>query len=275
MRRINVKTIERVVAPATFGPAPDLRWLEIAQLVIDPAYQRELGRRNIEHIRKIASKFDWRLFSCVIVSPVAGGSFAIVDGQHRTHAAALLGIEMVPCQVIQAEAGMQAKAFAAINGSTIGVSPLARYKAALASGDVEAQRIREATEKARCRVLFSPKSQREVKPGETVAYAAVAKIVKAMGVDDAAFLFECARLMVNRNGIYLRAELLTALSGLLTFEKPSWRHNPALRLACSRLDQERLVAEARKFASEAGEPVWNCLCGMLLSTLEEELDNAP
>ena len=40
------------------------------------------------HLRRIAEQFDWRLFAPVIVAPIEGGLFAVIDGQHRTHAAA-------------------------------------------------------------------------------------------------------------------------------------------------------------------------------------------
>ena len=136
-----------VTPPATFGPAPDLRWIEISQLVVDPAYQRDLNRHSFKHISQIAERFDWRLFSAVIVSPIAGGMFAIVDGQHRTTAAAACGITSVPCQIIQADAGQQARAFEAINGKVIAVSTLQRYRAALAAGDPEAARIKALTER--------------------------------------------------------------------------------------------------------------------------------
>src|SRR5437868_11859154 len=87
----------KVTAPRDIGPAPDLRWLPIDRLVIDDSYQRPIafaGRRNIN---AIANAFDWRRFSPVIVAPVEGGSYAIVDGQHRTTAAAAIGITSVPC----------------------------------------------------------------------------------------------------------------------------------------------------------------------------------
>jgi ParB-like chromosome segregation protein Spo0J len=36
----------------------------------------------------------------VVVSPVERGKFAIIDGQHRTTSAAILGVECVPCQIV-------------------------------------------------------------------------------------------------------------------------------------------------------------------------------
>src|ERR1700693_5195445 len=77
-----------------------LQWLKITDLVVDPAYQRPIvgkGRRNVD---RIARAFSWSCFAPVVVSPVEGGKFAIIDGQHRTTAAALVGFDSVPCQVV-------------------------------------------------------------------------------------------------------------------------------------------------------------------------------
>ena len=57
------------------------------------------------------------IFAPVIVAPVEGGQFAIVDGQHRTTAAMLRGQKTVPCQVVQTDRARQAAAYAAVNGN--------------------------------------------------------------------------------------------------------------------------------------------------------------
>jgi ParB-like chromosome segregation protein Spo0J len=56
---------------------------------------------------------------------VEGGRFAIIDGQHRTTSAAILGIETVPCQIVIAEQTEQAAAFKAINGTITPISQMA------------------------------------------------------------------------------------------------------------------------------------------------------
>jgi ParB-like nuclease domain len=73
------------------GPAPFLEWIETDKLVVDVTYQREIGRRGATNVNQIAENFDWSKFAPVIVAPVEGGQFAIVDGQHRTTAAILRG----------------------------------------------------------------------------------------------------------------------------------------------------------------------------------------
>src|SRR5947209_9982384 len=130
MRRISTEGFER---PASLdpGPAPMLQWLRIDDLVLDPSYQRPIvgkGRRNVD---LIARDFSWSCFAPVVVSPIEGGKFAIIDGQHRTTAAKLVGLESVPCQVVIAARDEQARAFKAINGLTTPISRMALHAAAL------------------------------------------------------------------------------------------------------------------------------------------------
>jgi hypothetical protein len=75
------------------GPAPQLLWIEIKDLVIDPSYQRHIGKRGAANIRQIAENFDWSKFAPVIIAPIEGGQYAVVDGQHRTTAALLRCLE--------------------------------------------------------------------------------------------------------------------------------------------------------------------------------------
>ena len=94
MRAISTEGFEPIRDRAD-DPAPILQWIKISDLVVDPAYQRPIfgeGRRNVD---RIARNFRWSYFAPVVISPIEGGSFAIIDGQHRTTAAALLGIESV------------------------------------------------------------------------------------------------------------------------------------------------------------------------------------
>lgn len=117
-RAIETRGYAKLKVPNTFGNVPRLEWLSISQLVVDPEYQREIsyvGRKNIRHI---AEHFNWSMFGTVMVAAIGGSQFAIVDGQHRATAAALCGIEKVPCQIVDALRGEQAAAFRAINGNT-------------------------------------------------------------------------------------------------------------------------------------------------------------
>src|ERR1700759_4472369 len=143
MRPISTEGFAR---PSSISPGavPMLQWLKIEDLVVDPAYQRPIvgnGRRNVD---RIAGSFSWSCFAPVVVSPVEGGKFAIIDGQHRTTAAAILGFESVPCQIVVAAQQEQAAAFKAINGTTTPISQMALHAAALVANESWAVQIAHA-----------------------------------------------------------------------------------------------------------------------------------
>ncbi len=129
---------------ADLGMKPGLAWLPISNLRIDGAYQREILRNGARNIGKIARHFDWSLFGIVVVANVGDNLFAIVDGQHRTIAAAMRGIFEVPCIIIEASPGKQAEAFAAINGAVTAISNLAIFAAEVTAGKPEAVALRDA-----------------------------------------------------------------------------------------------------------------------------------
>lgn len=151
------------------GPAPMLQWIRIEHLVVDETYQRELGPGNWAAIERIAKQFRWSRFSPVFVAPVEGGRFAVIDGQHRAHAAAICGMAEVPCQVVQMTVEEQAASFAAVNGLVTKVQPMQIYKAALAAGAPWAVACAAICADAGCRLMTSNASTGEKKPGQVYA----------------------------------------------------------------------------------------------------------
>ena len=116
------------------GADPILRWLAIADLVIDPALQQPISRRGRRNVNRIAQTFSWSCFSPVIVAQFAQDKFVIIDGQHRTTAAALIGFDRVPCQVVTGSPAQLAVARKAINGQV--TSRLALHVAATDANEI-------------------------------------------------------------------------------------------------------------------------------------------
>lgn len=127
---------------------PILQWVDLDQLVIDDRYQRPLERRNMQAIQKIADEFDWMQFSPVLIAPADGGRFAVIDGQHRAHAAALCGIARIPAQIVLATAAQQARAFAGVNSKVVQINGHQVYRAALLAGEPWAERCCSVVESA-------------------------------------------------------------------------------------------------------------------------------
>lgn len=179
------------------GPSPQLQWIAIGDLRCDPSYQRQITRQGETNVRKIARAFSWSKFAPVIVAPIEGGVFAIIDGQHRTTAALSIGVKQVPCQVILATRGEQAAAFSAINGTVTRINSLALHRAAVAAGDAEAVRLDGIAARAGVKILAYPVPETKQKPGETMALETLRRALARHG--ETALVFVLTVLVKSPN----------------------------------------------------------------------------
>lgn len=161
-------------------PAPQVTWVDLASLVIDDRYQRPLGRRNFEAIQRIAADFRWARFSPVLVAPIEGGQYAIIDGQHRAHAAALCGFEKIPAMVALVAPDEQALAFIEINTSQIKVRSHTALRTALSANEPWALDCKAAVEAAGCVLMTSSNVGKESKKaGWVFCINLIRKLVEA------------------------------------------------------------------------------------------------
>jgi hypothetical protein len=241
MKPISVDGFQRPNAVAA-GAAPMLRWLKIADLVVDPAYQRPIagkGRRNVD---RIASAFSWSCFAPVVVSPIEGGKFAIIDGQHRTTAAALVGLESVPCQVVVAGREEQAAAFKAINGVTTSISRMALHGAAVVAGEPWAIHVADICARAEVELLRYPVPTEKQTPGQTMAIGAISRCLKRYGDDTVITALQCVTQTKNNNPGTLTADVIKALCEVLN-GNAEWRDaGLALLEAFDVIDLEEIVS---------------------------------
>jgi hypothetical protein len=165
------------------GPAPMLEWIKIERLMVDDSYQRDLKKKNWDAIRRIAARFRWSRFSPVFVAPIEGGLYAVIDGQHRTHAAAMCGIEAVPCQIVQMTHSEQAESFAAVNGMVTKVTSANLFKAALTGGEEWAVEARRVVEAAGCELMAGGSAGKAKSPGQIFGPSTVKKLIAERGPD--------------------------------------------------------------------------------------------
>lgn len=168
-----------VTEPKDPGAAPMLQWVKLADLMIDESYQRGLAKSNWRHIERIAAAFSWSKFSPVFCAPIPGGKYAIIDGQHRAHAAALCGFEEVPAQIVQMTKPEQASAFAAINGGVIKVTTWQLFKSALEAGDAWAVAADAAVSAAGCKLMTANAATDARKPREVYAFREIRRQMDA------------------------------------------------------------------------------------------------
>ncbi|MDF0598971.1 ParB/Srx family N-terminal domain-containing protein [Psychromarinibacter halotolerans] len=157
---------------------PPLEWVPIKSLVIDGAYQRPLLTANWKAITAIATAFTWARFTPVLLSPTVDGRYAVIDGQHRAHAALMRGYDRIPAMIVRMSAAEQAAAFAHVNGDTVKITLFHVYKAALAARTAWAVKAEAAVAASGCRLMTLHKSSPEKKPGEVFAIALIRTLVE-------------------------------------------------------------------------------------------------
>jgi ParB-like nuclease domain len=214
MRTISAEGFEKPKSISA-GAAPMLQWLKIADLMVDPAYQRPIvgnGRRNVD---RIARAFSWSCFAPVVVAPIEGGKFAIIDGQHRTTAAALVGFDSVPCQIVVAAREEQAAAFKAINGIITPISRMALHAAALVAREPWAIRLADVCVRAEVDLLRYPVPIDKQSAGQTMAVGAIAQCLKRYGEATLITALQCVTQTTNNLPGALSAHLIKALCAVL------------------------------------------------------------
>ncbi|MCB5199038.1 ParB N-terminal domain-containing protein [Loktanella sp. TSTF-M6] len=135
------------------GPRPGLKFILIDQLVIDGDFQRPLNRSNWLAIERIAKAFNWAHFTPIVAAPVGDDRYSVIDGQHRTHAARMIGADSVPAMIVNLTDAEQAAAFTAINGQVTAITAFHIYKAGLAAGEPWAVTARAVVADAGCELM--------------------------------------------------------------------------------------------------------------------------
>lgn len=165
------------------GAKPELCFLPVASLRVDPAYQRPITKAGRKTIEKIVDGFQWAKFAPLIVTPIRDGLYAIIDGQHRATAALICGFDRLPCNVVDAGAAEASAIFAAVNGTVTPLSVLALFRAARAAGEPWARGVQAACDAAGIEPLTHPVPRSRMKPRQTIAIGTLRKVVAQFGVE--------------------------------------------------------------------------------------------
>nr|WP_314085688.1 ParB/RepB/Spo0J family partition protein [uncultured Shinella sp.] len=220
-QKLNSIQVSAPQSPFLPGPVPQLLWISTEEFVIDGSYQREISRRGRENIQYIAENFDWSKFAPVIVAPVEGGLYAIVDGQHRTTAAIIRGIEKVPCQVVQADRTQQAAAYAAVNGNITKTTPQQLFYARLAAGNNEAQELADVCSAAGVEISRKNLVLAKMKVGQTQAVGALGRCLREYGKETLITALQCITETADGNAGFVRATIVEGLCEAL--HESVWR----------------------------------------------------
>jgi hypothetical protein len=214
MRSISFESYAKPRATAA-GTAPVLQWLPVTELVVDPAYQPLLQGRCRRSVERIAASFSWCRFAAVVVAPMGEGKFAIIDGQLRTTAAALVGFKKVPCLIVAATREEQAAAYRAINQAGPTVSRMAQHIAGLFASEPSAVQLADVCARAEVELLRYPVPADRQSAGQTMAVGAISQCLKRYGEETLITALQCVTQTTNNIPGALSARTIKALCAVL------------------------------------------------------------
>lgn len=269
LRPIDVEGYAGVAWSGQVGPVPQLLWIELPQLRIDDTYQRGISTAGRKQVRSIARNFRWTHFAPVIVAPIEGGLFAIIDGQHRCHAARLRGIKSVPCMVVQADGEEQARAFSAVNMQQTAVRPPAVHKARLAAGDATAVRLAEICAEAGVRIVDNTPANR-MKRGETVAVMALYNMERLYERETVVAALSAIVQVGEGNVGMLKVEPIAAYCDVFA-RRQDFRADERALDVLDGFDLSQAFARMMTAPREPGQHRWRALAAELEAFLDEAL----
>ena len=234
------------------GDVPALDWVDKTLITADPLYQRPLDQARVANIAKA---FTWRSFGALVVVPQKNGTYHVSDGQHRVGAAQLHPrITHVPAVIVAADdIETEAAIFVDINRNRKNVSPLELFFAGLASGDEDAETIRQVTDRAGVRI---PKSPGNPKPGDTIAVSAIQALVGRRGAMRAR---EYLQALKAGRFAPIKGEHLKALEHVMHDEEFAGHVALEDLTALIEATGDTLNLEAKRFAATHGVPFWKGL----------------
>lgn len=254
-----------------FGPVPMMQWVDVSSLVVDYTYQREIGRRGAQNIARIVREFKWLKFAPVVIAAIEGGRFAIVDGQHRTTAAAILGIEQVPCHMIIADRAQQADAFAAINSAVTAMTSMQIHAAKVAAGDPHEIKLKEVCAEAGVAICRYPVPANLMKEGQTLASAALSRMLTKHGQGILGLALRSVTCRGKDSVGMLRAPIISALCEVIELEPVLYMRSEEVIRAMKDFDMQSELSRAAEIGKQRKVSISVALGGLIYGYLTAKL----
>ncbi len=194
------------------------------------AYQREEKR----HVIKMSKEWDDSQCTLLLVNyRSAEGWFYAIDGQHRTVAAQILGIEYLACEIfIDLSVEEEAKRFLYYNTGTKSLSPFDTFKANICWGEPNDTAIKKVCDDYGIAIIDRKNKQRTLKSvtvarniyrtGGTVALNWIFSLIEKAHWEDFKESYS-ADVLMGLNSVYLKYidNLALMQKNLLEFMKKS------------------------------------------------------
>ena len=241
--------------------APDWDIVPPSDLQVDEAYQRNLGPKSLDLIRRIVAGWSWSKFKPPICTRV-DGALHCLDGQHTAIAAASHGgIPLIPVVVVAVpEVADRAAAFVSHARNRLAATALQVQRAALVAGDPEAVTLDAVCRRAGVDLLPFAPSDGGYAARQTVAVVGLQRLVTKRGADRAAEVLGAlaAADLAPISGDHIR------LGEVLLFDPAYADGFDAEKLtAAMRGLTAKTHAEARELAIAQRLPAWRALAAVM------------
>ena len=251
------------VRPASLAGmmAPMVENMRPGDLLVDEAYQREVSPKSLRLIRRIVETWDWLKFKAPVVALTDLG-FEVVDGQHTAIAAACHpDVETIPVLVVDgSDLARRARAFVSHTVDRMQARPIELWHAAVAAGDEDALTVRNVIEHAGVTLLAHNPQDRPWAPGETMALAAVRRLVDRRGAMRAREVLE---ILAGAALAPIQAEHVRSAESLLLYPEYAGGLDAARITAALRDITPKQWAEAKEIAFAKRMPLWRALTAVL------------
>lgn len=247
--------------------------VQLTSLVIDGDYQRVFTPRNENRCRALIANWNWALYTPIIVAPLAGGKFAVIDGQHRAASAKACGIVGLPAWIIEADAAGQARAFLAVNASPTRVDSLQLWHSRFVGGDRSAAALWDICTQAGVEIARYPIAADDREPHVTLCPGVLHELLQGIGK---ALLLRTLKIVVAvgkaRKLSLITRNVMRSVSRLVG---TVWAEldNDTIAAGLERVNFAKAIAAANADAKDRGLPVIDCLCEAINAGLTAALEN--
>jgi hypothetical protein len=262
-----LQPITALLAPdvrrADLTSKPDLEWVALEQLRVDRTYQRNLSERSVTLIRRIVREFDWARCRPAVGVRTDYGCVELLDGQHLATAAATHGgIEAIPVLIVEARPlASKAADFVSLNRDRVAMTPIAVFRAELASGDPVAKAVVDGLSKVGGKLLERPQVNRAFEIGETISVGALKQIAVAKGKNGVARVVD---VLIKARRAPMSAMMLRAMQVLVwSREYAGELEDAAIAAVIVGTPQGALESRAKERAKAMGMPGYKALAQLI------------
>lgn len=253
-------------AVETTRKQPEFKRIKLRDLNVDEKYQRAVSR---ERVLDIVFNFDWNLFGPLWIADRKGsGKLYVVDGRHRMHAAAILGIKDVWCELRRTTGSdEEARIFVMLTTKRRRMNSAQQFQAKLVYNDPEAVEIARVVGKYRFAVqdpdLFISGNISAQKAEVIAAVGTLEAIYRANGRKGLDRVL--ATIRASWEGVVptLGAQMLRAMNGL--YERHPDADPARVARALGSKDPWGLIERGQRFGHSNGVPQTEAITDALVA----------